>query len=240
MTGETASAKPFLNLHVPQRRRDTEKKIPFVWLCGLWGSVARLSENRGDWAALVIVLFALVVVTARAIQVPQVPADPFAFFQPSAALTPSDRQRLERGDVVVRILPARDGQLAVFAAAALDSTPDTLIERIQAIEQLKKSPFVPIVKRFSDPPIIEDFAGLTLDEGELEDLRRCRPGDCGLKLSAAEIEHVRRAASEAGTAWKDALGGVFGSWKRAIIEGRIERETGDIFRELRRRIESRS
>lgn len=38
----------------------------------------------------------------------------------------------------------------------------------------------------------------------------------------------------------DVLGGVFGSWKRAIIEGRIERETGEIFRELRRRIESRS
>lgn len=157
----------------------------------------------------VIAILALAATKAPAGSIVTESADPFAFFQPWIALTPSDRQRLDRGDVLVRILPARDRQLAVFAASTLDATPDTLIERMRAIEELKKSAFVPIVKRFSDPPAIEDLADLNLDDDELEDLRRCRPGDCDLKLSAIEIEEVRRSAAEGGAGWKDAIHATF-------------------------------
>jgi len=35
--------------------------------------------------------------------------DPFAFFRSAVTLDLEERARLERGDVVVRIIPARDG-----------------------------------------------------------------------------------------------------------------------------------
>lgn len=43
---------------------------------------------------------------------------------------------------------------------------------------------------FSDPPTEEDLAGLTLDVRDIRDLERCRPRDCGLKLSAETIERL--------------------------------------------------
>ena len=36
----------------------------------------------------------------------------------------------------------------------------------------------------------------------------------------------------------DVLGGVFGAWKRAIVEGRLKNESAAVFNEVRRRLES--
>ena len=44
---------------------------------------------------------------------------------------------------------------------------------------------------FSNPARVEDVAGLSLDERDLENLRRCRPGDCKLQLSAEALERFR-------------------------------------------------
>ena len=124
-------------------------------------------------------------------------ADPFAFFQPTVSIPVSDRHRLDRGETLVRVLPGTDGQVAVFAAARVNATPEQVLERMHHIETLKTSPFVPIVRRFSNPPVPDDLAELTLEHDELYDVRRCRPRDCDLQLSAAEITRLRAAASRA-------------------------------------------
>jgi hypothetical protein len=105
--------------------------------------------------------------------------------------------------------------IAVFAAAALNATPETLATRIRAIADLKKSALVLAIGRFSNPPALEDLAGLSLDEADLDDIRRCRPGACDLKLSASEIEALKRVSAEAGPDWKDALQRAF---RRLVLE----------------------
>jgi hypothetical protein len=59
-----------------------------------------------------------------------------------------------------------------------------------SIEALQKGKYVPEIGRFSMPPVDTDVAGLTLELDDLEDLARCEPGDCGLKLSAPEIARL--------------------------------------------------
>jgi len=130
--------------------------------------------------------------------------DPFAFFAPWLTISNADRLRLERGDVVVRTLPAEDGQLAIFAAARLQAPPDALLAWTAAIGELKRGPFVLAVRRFSDPPVLEDLDALTLDEGDLDALRRCEAGSCGVKLAAPEIASLRRAIGDAGASWRAA------------------------------------
>jgi hypothetical protein len=49
------------------------------------------------------------------------------------------------------------------------------------------------------------LAPLTLDDSDLEAVRECRPGHCGLKLSSVEIRMLRSAAAAAGAEWKPAL-----------------------------------
>src|SRR5262245_527053 len=109
--------------------------------------------------------------------------DPFAWLQPAVTIDRAARNRLDRGEVIVRVLPADDGEVAVFAAARLDADAETLARWVNAIARLKKSPYVLMVHRFSDPPGLDDLNGLTLDEGDLDAIRDCRPGNCELKLA---------------------------------------------------------
>jgi hypothetical protein len=60
---------------------------------------------------------------------------------------------------------------------------------------------------------------LTLDEDDLIDLRRCRPGKCAVKLTDAEIAEVREVIAAAGADWKSAVQHAF----RAIVPARAER-----------------
>jgi hypothetical protein len=131
-------------------------------------------------------------------------ADPFVFFRPWVDVTASDRAKLDAGEVFVRTLPAEGRNLAIFAAARIDAGPDALIEWTSAIRAFKESEHVVAVRRFSDPPVLDDVASVTLDDDDLEALRDCREGDCGIKLGAAEIAAMQRAVRGAGAGWKPA------------------------------------
>jgi hypothetical protein len=144
--------------------------------------------------------------------------DPFAFFRPWVNVTEDDRSRLDRGEVLARVLPASRGEIAVFAASAVRATADEFIHRIRDIADLKKSRFVHAIRRFSDPPALDDLADLALDERDLEAIRRCRPGDCGLKLSTPDIEALHGVLEQAGPDW---TGAVQDGFRRAVFR-RVE------------------
>jgi hypothetical protein len=124
-------------------------------------------------------------------------ADPFAFFQPTIQVAPSDRSVLDKGSPLTRILPARGREDAVFTAIPVTIDGDRLIAWERRIEELKKGKYVLAVGRFSNPPRIEDLAGLELDRDDIEDIQKCRAGSCQLKLSSEEITQIRDAAGQA-------------------------------------------
>ena len=144
-------------------------------------------------------LLALQIVTA------QPSADPFAFFRPSVNVTSDDRRRLDSGQAIARVLPAEDLEVAVLAAVPVHIDGDRLLAWMRRIEALKKSPYVLAIRRFSDPPRLDDVADLALEDDELSEIKDCRPGRCGVKLSAAEMADLQRTAAEAGVEWKTTL-----------------------------------
>lgn len=146
------------------------------------------------------------------------PADPFAFFRPAVTITAADRRQLDRGEAIARVLPGNDLQVAVFAAVPPGTDGDRLVAWIRRIEDLKKSSYVLAIRRFSNPPRIEDLAGATLDEEDLLEVRGCRPGKCGLKLSAGEMTALRNAAAKTGGDWRPAVQEAF----RRIVLRRVE------------------
>jgi hypothetical protein len=94
----------------------------------------------------------------------------------------------------VTIVPARGRDLEVHGITRTDAAPAHLVAWTREIEQLHRGRYVAAIGRFSTTPRIEDLAGLTIDKDDVSDLRKCRPGDCGVKLSAPEIEWIRGAA----------------------------------------------
>jgi hypothetical protein len=130
--------------------------------------------------------------------------DPFSFFAPVVTITPSERQRIDAGEVLAHVLPARDGEIAVFAVSKLDAQPETLVRWTHAIEALKRSPFVMAIRRFSDPPVLSDLDALVLEDVDLQGIRQCEAGNCSVKLAAHEIESLKKVAATGGD-WKPSV-----------------------------------
>jgi hypothetical protein len=152
--------------------------------------------------------------------------DPFAFFQPSVTITADDQRELDRGRPITRVLSAKDREAAVFGAIPVSIDGARLLAWIRHIEALKKGPYVPVIRRFSDPPHIDDLSDLMLEDEELSEIMACRPRHCGLKLSAGEMTDLQRAAADAGSAWKAALQERF---RRIVLERmQLYLETGSI------------
>lgn len=120
--------------------------------------------------------------------------DPFGVFRPTVVVTEAERRQLARGEAVARVAPAAGRDVTVFGAVPIAITPERLMAWIRRIDLLKQNRFTLSIGRFSDPPRVEDVAALTLDAGDVEALRRCRPGDCDVKLAAGDLQSLRREA----------------------------------------------
>jgi hypothetical protein len=122
--------------------------------------------------------------------------DPFAILKPGVVVSADDRSTLDDRQVLLQILPAKDHELAVMAAGEINVTGAELSNKINDIAALKRSAKVPEIGRLSDPPTLADLSSLTLDDVDLDAIRHCQPGDCGLKLSEQEIDQLRRATDK--------------------------------------------
>ena len=116
------------------------------------------------------------------------PVSPFDALLPDVRISQQERAQLDAGESVVRVTPGRDGLLSLTAVVRIDASSDRLIAWAASVEALQKGKYVPEIGRFSASPSISDLNGLVVDVDDLDDLSRCRPGDCGIKLSADEID----------------------------------------------------
>jgi hypothetical protein len=168
-------------------------------------------------------LVAATAVCAAVLHAGERSGQPFAFLAPATSLDVFTDEVLEDRDVFVKVLPGRGGELAVVATTRTTASPDRLIAWMRRIEVMQQGRYVPDVARFSIPPRLEDLDALTLDDTDFEDIRHCRPGDCGLKLSSAEIRRLRQHL-DGHPAWKRAVedefrGVVFDRALRYLAEG---------------------
>lgn len=151
--------------------------------------------------------------------------DPFEFLAPSIVLSARDRANLDRDQVLARVLSGKAGQLAVFVAARLNAQPDALAAWTRAIAELKRSKFVLQIGRFSDPPRQTDLETLTLDQRDLDAIRQCRPGDCGLKLSTRDIESLRGVRVTSEVEWRNAVQQEF---RRLLVQRLLQYRAGGL------------
>src|SRR5215213_3505664 len=109
-----------------------------------------------------------------------------------AAFTAEEFAALERGEAVVKSLPTTDKREVAFCGVArLRGDPATLLAAFK--ESLTRSGNRVILGggRVGTPPAPEDLQALSLDNDEVEDMKRCAVGDCKVKLSAAMIARLR-------------------------------------------------
>lgn len=116
-----------------------------------------------------------------------------AFLATVFEITSTDIARIDRGQVVSRTIDVEDKrEVATLGVVRVRMTPEFYVERLADIVNFKRDEAVLQIGAFGDPADVEHVAHLTLEESDLENLRECRVGRCGVQLSADGIQRFRR------------------------------------------------
>jgi hypothetical protein len=125
--------------------------------------------------------------------------------RPCVSIETGDLARLDAGRPVVRVLSEDDGNIAVFGTRRVAVDGERLLAWMRRIEALRQGKYVESLGRFSNPPAIGDLSRLSLDETDLQTLRDCTTGKCRAKITAPEVDLLRREIQAAGPDWPAAV-----------------------------------
>src|SRR5918995_6581744 len=131
-----------------------------------------------------------------------------------ARFTDADWTVIDRGGAVAKIVESDTREIAVAGAVRISAPRELLISRIRDIDNLKRSAVVLDAGRFGQPPQPADLIRAPLDDYNLH-LEDCRPGDCRVRLTAADIARFHRDVDwraadrrvRAASTWRDVLAG---------------------------------
>jgi hypothetical protein len=110
-----------------------------------------------------------------------------------AAFQSTDFAALQLNQPVVRLAPTSDKrEIAVAGLINVRADAEEFLRSYRDSMTRKTNPAILEIGSFGPEPTLNDLAGLTLEPGDIEDLKDCVVGDCELKLSAAMIERFRK------------------------------------------------
>jgi hypothetical protein len=100
---------------------------------------------------------------------------------------------------VVKLREGRDdSETRLLGVVKVHGSPRDFIDRYRDIVRFEKGAGVLQIGRFSEPPRVSDLASLTVDAEDIEDVKKCRPGDCAIKMSEVTMNAFQ------GVDWDDA------------------------------------
>jgi hypothetical protein len=156
----------------------------------------------------------IVELTSPGGRLPALPADPRTLLKEIAGFTDADWTAVDAGTAVAKVIDSEPREIAVAGAVRIAATRELLASRIREVENLQRSAVVLNVGRFGRSPAAADLARAPLEEYSL-DLRGCRPGDCRVRLAAADISRFHQdidwraadARDRAARIWREVLAG---------------------------------
>jgi hypothetical protein len=92
------------------------------------------------------------------------------------------------GAAIARSLPQKDDNATfVVGVTHIRSTEDAFVEEMRRIDRFRTGGRVLQSGRFSASPSADDLQALAFESQDVEELRKCRIGDCGLKADARTL-----------------------------------------------------
>ena len=138
--------------------------------------------------------------------------------------TTTELSDLQKGKVVKHSIDSGSpGEVAVTGAVLIHASKQVFLDRVRDITQFKRGPDVLEIGKFSDPPVLQDLAPLTIDRDDF-DVRACRVRDCGIRLPA---ESIRRFQQDVPLSAPDAQGRAAALFKELIFEHVLAYERGE-------------
>ncbi len=121
------------------------------------------------------------------------------FLREQVGLSDGQIAMIARGKAVAKVLPSKTpAEIFVVGAVFVNATPEEYVKLAFDMGRLRRLPSYLGVGRFSDPPVLSDLEGFTLEPEDIRNLRICRPGKCGVQLPAEAMQELQKAVDWSG------------------------------------------
>ena len=138
---------------------------------------------------------------------------PHALLRTLAAFTNAELARLDHGEPIAKVLDTDRREVAVVGAVRIAGAQAKLFERYRSASTVKTSDVVMETGRFSAPPVPEDLRDLHLEDYDLDTIRACKPGDCGVRLSTHDMDRFAHEVNWNAANWKQQAGDL---WRKLL------------------------
>ena len=114
-----------------------------------------------------------------------------AFLRQRVGLDSAQLAAIERGETVVKELKTSNSRdVALFGIAVVDMSRQAFVARAADFSSSLSAP----TRRFGiyhDPATAADVAAATMPADDLDEMEKCRPGDCKIKMPAADMQRLQ-------------------------------------------------
>jgi hypothetical protein len=120
-------------------------------------------------------------------------APPRPFLRQAIQLTDAQLAAVDRGEAVIKqLVTPEKAEVAAFGVVKVKGTQDVFLEKIRQIHVFRKVPEVLQIGRFSAVPTVEDLQGLTWPAADIDALKRCKVGQCDVKIGTSGLERLQK------------------------------------------------
>ncbi len=147
--------------------------------------------SKAAWAtrlALKVGLLGLILTVSAA---PQEISTRLRAYAEGAGFSQKDLEAVDRGEAVAVVQNTGEKtEVLVYGIVFIKSSVKAFLDLYRDLESLAGNEGFLAVRKFSEPPRIEDLKGFTYVESDFEDLKKCRPGNCNLQLGEPAIREA--------------------------------------------------
>jgi hypothetical protein len=145
---------------------------------------------------------------------PQAASSPaHALLRNVAAFTAMELTRLDQGEPIAKILDTDRREVAVVGAVRIAGPQTKLFERYRSGSNVNTSDVVMETGKFSMPPVPDDLRDLHFEDYDLDTIRTCKPGNCGVRLSTGDMERFAQDVNWSAPNWKQQAGDL---WRKLL------------------------
>ncbi len=153
-------------------------------------------------AVLVVLAAAATVVAAAGVSRPQAtPAtqpttDLPTFFKNTVGLTAAQISSIQNGTAVTKVLTTpTPAEIYLFGAVYINATPESYLTYSRDLDELRKSPDMVTIVEFSTPPQISDLSNFGFATNEIQDLKKCKAGNCAIQIPADSLAALQQSVN---------------------------------------------
>lgn len=147
-------------------------------------------------AGLLVVAVLSAPVSATA---PALPKDVEQYLLGPATFSAAEVASLEADKVIAKLMPgAVDTEVITVAAVKIRATRKQTVSYYGQMIAYVDGKITTGFGRFSNPPVLNDVRAMSLDAGDIAQLKACQPHDCDLRVGGTAITKARAAVNWSG------------------------------------------